>query len=301
MIKSNKYIDIFHHKKLKNSYFSVIYLEKLCNKNDINTALVLSLLRQLNDDIELLRNKYKIGQQASESFEAVESLDYLTEDNYRDYYNLLNFEDLPSELEYDVNTTFNNYKMSYRWEDSLLALLHYGVLFVPTNRVLDIYTTDSIIYEMKSWQKSHYNKIDEQPHNLRNMLVDKGYMEEKFRVNVSPVRKTVPKKPKLIIEISEGVSYGKLIEYLKENRKIIELSLNKLTTTPSTSMDASNSNAFYWGHKVWAYKQYVDENAGYGAIEKWLDQQLPDTDVPESRALQTYYKRFVNYKDKFLA
>lgn len=292
-------LDNFIHIKLNGSYYSVIFLESLSNKNDRNTALVLSILEQLNRDIVAIQKRQNVLVRDGRD-DVIKKLSCLTKENFKAYYQLLHPEGLPEALEHDINQLLDKYKLSNRWEDSLLALVYNNVLFVPDTRVININTTDSFEYMMRLQRTTPYQKENQPPHVLRNLLVDKGVFDESFRVEDIPNKKHA-KKPKLVIEINEKMSLGKLIKYLKDNRRVIDLQMDKLTATPESNMDTTKSKAFYWGHKVWTYKHFVDSQAGYGAIEKWLDKQLSDIDVPESRALQIYYKRYINYKDKFLA
>jgi hypothetical protein len=285
-------------------YASADFIIKNRERDSI-VAKLLTCIPSFYDDILKLRVKHSI---------VVKSIvgDHSTHSNRRiamskdEAFSLLYAAELDPDVEVGVRSLLIKYKLSERWLDPLMSLVSYDVLVLPIEDIVSADLSDDPSYLARQGltllRKTNRDRKwrDEHPINVKPAdLLNLADFENKLAQSLNP--ETVPVRRKLIITVTEQISPTDLANWIKSS-KDVKQQLTNLYKTPY-SLIGKNGSALFWGHFVWVHKEFVAESSddGYGAAESWLTEQFANViDVPGSRELGIYYRRFMRARNRFI-
>lgn len=255
----------------------------LCHAKDRIVAVLLSCIPTFYDDILEIRKNLLIAIKPIHSDKL--DKDILLDDVLMPDIFLYLYKD--PELLNSVKEVLVKYKLSERWFGGIISLVSYDILVLPIRSVITLSLSDNPIYAFSQQAFKSKNNTDNELSSLRRLLNPSDSMAFK---------KNIPIEKQLTITINERMSITELSNWIKSNETLKNM-LMKLEKTPYSGI--RSDDVLTWGHHVCAYKEFVDYSSSIETIEHWLDSKLPG-DVPDSRKLDVYYKRFMKARNKFI-
>lgn len=256
-------------------------------------AILLSCTPQLMQDVDSLRMEHaiKVNQLKEPDIVVFENKWVIQNDKVAGE---ILFPIYTCRLQLDLRPLLTKYRLSPRWTNSLLSLILYGFMVLPWESAIQIEldTDHQERFSVRPGTTSGF--IDIQPVSDKLPSLLRALQQQTstgFKQNVKE-RKAL----KLVITISEQMSQTELREFIRTSIDV----KNKLAKLPKTPYPRATASLI-WGHRVWAFKEFIKPAGGFGEAEKWLNSVYGSTiEVPETRLLAKQYERFRSARDNFM-
>lgn len=288
----------FEDISLHESAFKVYVAGELDNSSsekDRIVGILLSCIPELSEDIDALRiQHYIVTKDLLQGLKRSIDQHIIIQDEQ--IIAQILFPDRLTKIALDIRPLLTKYKLSLRWTNSLLTVILYDFLFVPWKPAVEIELNSDLSFKL-----TPVTGVTTSFRHFPTQSAASISLAALINPNLTDALLAPPTQvvKKLVITVSERMSPTALSEYIK-NSKAVKSKLAKLPITPHPKLP-QHSNSLYWGHLAWAYKEFLNPTASMNNIEKWLEVKFPEnTDVPDSRSLATYYKRFIGARNNFL-